>query len=86
MSADTFAALRRIAADLFGVRPDVFLFARTLLDAGIDSLSAADLIVRIESHFGISVTVEDLFNVHSLRDLSAVVDRLITRRTHCYDE
>jgi acyl carrier protein len=83
---DTFIAIQRLATDLFGVPDDLLLVARTLRDAGIDSLSGADLIFAIEAQFGISIAAEDLASVRSLRDLAVVVDRLITRRTHCHDE
>lgn len=83
---NTLAVLRRIAMESFGVPSDLVLYARTLRDAGFDSLSAADLIVEVEARFSISVAIEDLRSVRSLQDLSVVIDRLITRRTHCYDE
>jgi acyl carrier protein len=83
---DTFIAIQRLATDLFGIPDDVLLSARTLRDAGIDSLSASDLIFAIEARFGISIAAEDITPVRSLRDLAVVVDRLVTRRTHCHDE
>ena len=79
---DTFTTIHRLAAEMFGIPTEPLLRARTLGEAGIDSLAAIDLIFAIESRFRISITPEEINDVHSLRDLAAVVDRLVTRKTH----
>ena len=79
---DTFTTIHRLATDMFSIPTEPLLRARTLREAGIDSLGAIDLIFAIESRFRISITPEEIDSVRSLRDLAAVVDRLVTRRTH----
>jgi acyl carrier protein len=83
---DTFTRIHRLASDMFGIPIEPLLRARTLGDAGIDSLLATDLVFAIEARFAISIAVEDVSNVQSLRDLAVVVDRLVTRKTHDHDE
>jgi len=43
-------------------------------DLGGDSLAAAELFLDIEKTFGIQVTIDDLFNVNTIRDLAGLVD------------
>ncbi len=57
----------------------------TFRDAGIDSLSAIDLVFAVESHFGITLTANDVAQMHSLTDLAACVDRL-TAQEACLHE
>jgi acyl carrier protein len=57
----------------------------TFRDVGIDSLSAIDLVFAVESHFGITLSANDVAQMHSLTDLAACVDRL-TAREACLHE
>jgi acyl carrier protein len=86
MNMSTFEVIQRLAADMLRLPSEQVLRATTLSDAGIDSLSAVDLIFAIERRFSIAIAAEDVWRVRSLRDLAGVVDRLLTRRTHCHEE
>lgn len=83
---ETFDTIRRLAVETLGIAEEPLERARTLREAGIDSLAAIDLIYAVEARFGISVPVEDLANVRSLRDLAVVADRLVTRKAHCHED
>ena len=83
---DTFTTIQRLAAERLDLSTESLAHARTLAEAGIDSLATLDLITAIEARFAIGVAPEDLDGVHSLRDLAAVVDRLVTRKSHVYEE
>jgi acyl carrier protein len=83
---DTFTTIQRLAADQLDIPTEALLQAHTFAEAGIDSLATLDLITTIEVRFGIAIAPEDLDGVQSLRDLATVVDRLITRKVHEYEE
>jgi acyl carrier protein len=83
---DTFTTIQRLAIETLDVQEEPLLRAKTLKEAGIDSLAAIDLVFAIEARFGIAIPAEDLSNVRSLRDLAVVADRLISRKTHGRDE
>ena len=69
--------IRRLAVETLNVPETALDRAVTLRDAGIDSLSALDLIFAVEGHFGISIAAQDVASMSSLADLAASVDRLI---------
>lgn len=83
---DTFTTIQRLAAERLDIPMETLLCARTFSDAGIDSLATLDLINTIEARFGIGIAPEDLDGVGSLSDLAAVVDRLVTRKSHAFEE
>lgn len=83
---DTCDTLQRLAADTLDIAPELVQRAKTLHEAGIDSLGTLDLIFAIESRFGISIAPEDVIGVQSLRDLAVVVDRLVTRKARSLGE
>jgi acyl carrier protein len=83
---ETLDTIHRLAVDICKVPGERLLQANTLNEAGIDSLSAIDLIFAIETRFSIAIEPNDVGCVQSLRDLAVLVDRLVTRRTHCHDE
>ncbi len=83
---DTFDTIHRLAADTLGVPAELLLRAKTLEDAGLDSLATLDLIFAIEARFAISIPAEDVGCVRSLRELAVVVDRLVTRKAHCPED
>ncbi len=76
---ETLNTIRRLAVDTLNVPEEPLLRATTLREAGIDSLSAVDLVFAVETHFGIVITGDELARVRSLRDLAVVADRLISR-------
>jgi acyl carrier protein len=82
---DTFDTIHRIAVERLRLAPERLLRATTLGEAGIDSLSAIDLILAIETRFSIAIDAEDMDRVRSLRDLAVLVDRIITRKAHTHD-
>lgn len=75
----TFDTIRRLAVDTLDVPELALLRARTLREAGIDSLATLDLLCAIEAHYGIQISAEELVDLSSLRDLAAVVERLVAR-------
>lgn len=81
----TFDTIRRLAVDTLDVPEVALLRARTLREAGIDSLATLDLLCAIEAHYGIHISAEDLADLDSLREFAAVVERLIAREAHRYE-
>ena len=81
----TFDTIRRLAVDTLDVSEGALLRARTLREAGIDSLATLDLLCAIEAHYGIQISAEDLADLNSLRDFAAVVERLIAREMCRYE-
>ena len=83
---ETIDVIQRLATDVCRIPGEVLLRAGTLRDAGIDSLAAIDLVFAIENRFAITIGAEDVANVHSVRDLAVMVDRLVTRKAHTNEE
>jgi acyl carrier protein len=83
---DTFTTIQRLATERLDIPPEILLRARTFAEAGIDSLATLDLITALEARFGIAIAPEDLDGIESLSDLAAMVDRLVTRKSHAYEE
>jgi acyl carrier protein len=83
---DTCTTIQRLAAERLDIPTETLLHARTLREAGIDSLATIDLIADIETRFAIAIAPEDLEGVQSLQDLAAVVDRLAKRKSPAYEE
>jgi acyl carrier protein len=83
---DTLTTIQRLVSEQLDIPTETLMRARTLDEAGIDSLATLDLVNSIEARFSISIAPEDLEGVASLRDLAAVVDRLASRKTHAYEE
>ena len=83
---DTFTTIQRLAAERLDIPAETLLRARTFGEAGIDSLATLDLITALEARFAIAIAPEDLDGVQSLRDLAAMVDRLVTRESHACEE
>jgi acyl carrier protein len=81
----TFETIRRLAVDTLDVPEVLLLRARTLNEAGIDSLAALDLVFAIETHYGISIRAEELTEVSSLKDFAVIAERLISREA-CHHE
>lgn len=72
--------LRSIIAALAGCEPDSFSADEPLFRGGLelDSLSGAELILRIEREFGISIADEDLDleSLYSVRTLCRFIARM----------
>jgi acyl carrier protein len=81
----TFDTIRRLAVNTLEVPEATLLRARTLREAGVDSLATLDLLAAIEAHYGIHITAEELADVRSLHDFAAVADRLISREASLYE-
>ena len=84
MSYQTIDIVRRLASEALNLPAGVVAKATTLQEAGIDSLSAIDLIFAIEAHFGITIAPNDMDRMHSLADLAASVDRLTSYEVRRY--
>ena len=84
MSFQTLHIVRRLAVEALNLPECVVATATTLQEAGIDSLSAIDLIFAIEAHFGVAIAEGDLASMHSLADLAACVDRLTAHEARRY--
>ena len=88
----TFDIIRRLAVDTLEVPEVALLRARTLREAGVDSLATLDLLSAIEAHFGIHITAEDLAELNAA--LAVVVSgydvvaaqTILGRRAYEHDE
>jgi acyl carrier protein len=74
---DTTTAIEAMAMEKLNVSAERLHAAVTFEEAGIDSLSAIDLVFAVEAHFGVLIDADDLNGVHSLKDLIALVDALV---------
>jgi len=86
MTSQTLATVRRLAVETLRVPEDVLNQSTTLADAGVDSLSALDLVFAVEGHYGISIDVTEVEQIRSLDDLAASVDRLTDAEVSRYAE
>jgi acyl carrier protein len=84
MTPASLDTVRRLAIETLRLPESAVTQARTLREAGIDSLTAIDLIVAIENHYGISIAAQDMENVQSLNDLALCVDRLTGNEARRY--
>jgi acyl carrier protein len=76
MTPQTLETVRRLAVETLKVPETTLSRARTLHEAGIDSLATLDLVFAVEGHYGISISADDMQCMRSLNDLAASVDRL----------
>jgi len=81
----TFDTIRRLAVDTLELPEVTLLRARTLREAGVDSLATLDLLSAIEAHYGVHIGAEELAGMHSLRDFATVVERLVSRQACHYE-
>ena len=81
----TFDTIRRLAVDTLDVPEIALLRARTLREAGVDSLATLDLLSAIEAYYGIHIAAEELADVRSLRDFAALVERLLSRQARHFE-
>ena len=72
---DTTTVIESLALEMLGVTPERLRAARTLGEAGIDSLGAIDLVFAIESQLGVLIDADALASVHSLQDLVDAIER-----------
>jgi acyl carrier protein len=79
---DTTTAIETLAMERLNVSPERLRSATTFDEAGIDSLSAIDLIFAIEAHFEIYIDADELIGVNSLSDLIAIVNVLASKAAH----
>jgi acyl carrier protein len=77
--------VRHLAVETLDLPERKVTATSTFREVGIDSLSAIDLVFAVESHFGITLTANDVAQMHSLTDLAACVDRL-TAQEACLHE
>jgi acyl carrier protein len=84
MTSQTLDIVRRLAADTLNLPDRVVATATTLQEAGIDSLSAIDLVFAVEAHFGITIAPDDLESMDTLADLAGCVDRLTAYEARRY--
>jgi acyl carrier protein len=76
MIPQTLATVQRLAVETLHVPEGALTSTTTLADAGIDSLSALELVFAVEGHYGISIEATEVERIRSLGDLAASVDRL----------
>jgi acyl carrier protein len=72
---DTTTVIESLALEMLGVTPERLRAAKSLGEAGIDSLGAIDLVFAIESHLGVLIDADALGTVHSLQDLVDAIER-----------
>jgi acyl carrier protein len=81
----TFDTIRRLAVETLDVPEVRLLRARTLREAGVDSLATLDLLSTIEAHFGIHISAEELADVRSLHDFAVLTERLVSRQAGYFE-
>jgi acyl carrier protein len=86
MTSQTLTTVRRLAVETLRVPEDALDPTTTLADAGVDSLSALDLVFAVEGHYGISIDAMEVARIQSLGDLAASVDRLTDHEVLRYAE
>jgi acyl carrier protein len=86
MMPQTLATVRRLAIETLAIPESALSDDTTLADAGVDSLSALELVFAVEGHYGISIDPADADRIQSLGDLAASVDRLTEQATSHYEE
>ncbi len=72
----TLDLIKDLAVQRCGASVDRLDTARTLKDAGLDSLAAIDLVFAVEREFGITIDATELERASSLEDIAGIVDRL----------
>jgi acyl carrier protein len=65
--------IRMLLAEVSGVDPALIRESIPLVEYGLDSVRAMDLIVRIEDDFGIHIPDEALLDLRTLGDVIAYV-------------
>jgi len=86
MTPQTLATVRRIASETLHVPEGTLKHNTPLADAGVDSLSALEIVFAVEGHYGISIGVNEVEQIRSLSDLAASVDRLTDHEMSRYAE
>jgi acyl carrier protein len=72
----TFARLRGILVDHFGVEPDDITPETTLSDLSLDSLDEVELVMEIECQFRIEALDIAIPASSTLADIVAMIDKL----------
>ncbi|MDR2530461.1 MAG: phosphopantetheine-binding protein [Oscillospiraceae bacterium] len=68
--------LRMILAVQMGADPDMIKLDTDIVnDLGADSLDIAELLMSIESEFGVLLTEEMVAEVHTIRELIALIGK-----------
>jgi len=78
---NTVTTIKELAARKFGRELETIDEDARIDEFGIDSLGFLEFLFDVEDAFGISIPHDSVSGVHTLRELAAVVDRLIAART-----
>ena len=77
---DTLSTLSGIAASQFGIDAASIDVDKTIDELGADSLGLLELLFELEDKFGVAIPQEDAAQAKTLRELAALIDRLIAAR------
>ncbi len=79
---DTLSIIRDLAAVQFGVEDPSTVDVTAPFDTlGADSLWFLEFLFELEDKLGIPIPQDSVAGVHTLRELAAVVDELLSART-----
>jgi acyl carrier protein len=73
---DTLHTIMELAAKQFGGEPERIDADLPVDQLGIDSLGFLEFLFELEDHFGMPIPPDSVVGVHTLRELSVVVDGL----------
>jgi len=77
----TLQALRDLAERELDIDVAALDPTRPLVSSGVDSLTLADFIFRVEDHFHVSIEMQELDPQLTLADFAAQVDAQLARRS-----
>jgi acyl carrier protein len=78
---NTVATIKELAAKKFGRELDTIDEDTQIAKFGIDSLGFLEFLFDVEDAFSLSIPHDSVSDVHTLRELATVVDRLVAART-----
>ncbi len=72
--------IRNIIAQLAGVSPDFAAGAHIYWDVGMSSVNALELVTELEQRYGVTIPDMEFVRATSVRELSALITRLVSAR------
>ena len=78
---DTLRTIKELAAQQFGGDPDAIDETAPVDQLGIDSLGFLEFLFELEDKLSLSIPQESVATVHTLRELSTVIDGLIATKS-----
>lgn len=79
-SRETLAEVKRLIAEICAVDVAVVRDDVRLIELGMDSVRAIELLVTLEETFGIAIPDEDVARLKTVADVAAHVERKVAAR------